>query len=176
MDLLAAYWPVLVAAVLAIVWLLRRSVGEAAYPYRKKAAIMTRNEQEFYRALRRAVGNQYDVFGMVRIADLLSVESVTKRQSWQNRINCKHVDFVLCDVESQEAILAIEVDDRSHQRQDRQDRDYFVDRAFAAAELPLLRVQATRSYSARELGKAIHEMLNAKPTKKLASERRVKIG
>lgn len=176
MDLLINYWPV-VAAIIVVFWLawLRRT-GEDVYPYEKKPAMMSRNEQAFYYALLRAVGKQYDVFAMVRIADLLVVDTVQKRQSWQNRINCKHIDFVLCDMKTQEPLLAIEVDDRSHQRKDRQERDYFVDRAFAAAQLPLLRVVATRNYVTKEVQQVVNEILTGRLPKKLASERRVKVG
>ena len=176
MEVLFAYWPLAIGFVGILWFLLTRVGGERHFPYQKKPAMMTRNEQEFYQALLRAAGDRYDVLAMVRIADLLSVEPCPKRISWQNRINCKHVDFVLCDIESQEALLAIEVDDRSHEQKRRQDRDYFVDRAFAAAGLPLLRVQATRKYSAKELRKAIDAEMQSKPSKKLASERRVKVG
>lgn len=175
MDVIQQYW-YLVVPFLGALWYLFAKIGggERAYPYRKKAAVMTRNEQQFYHALLKAVGSEFDVFGMVRIADLLEVEKgVAKRQSWQNRINCKHVDFVLCDPNTQEAILAIEVDDRSHERRDRKERDYFVDRAFTAANLPLLRVQATRTYSAKSLRAAVTNELKAKRSKKLPSERRV---
>ena len=178
LQLLQEYWIAIVPAV-GILWYLLTRIGGGSrdYPYRKKPSIMSRNEQAFYRALLRAANEQYDVFGMVRIADLLEVETGTaKRQSWQNRINCKHIDFVLCDQDSQEPILAIEVDDRSHQRRDRQERDYFVDRAFEAADLPLLRIEATRNYSAKELRKAISATLQAKRSRKLPSERRVQVG
>lgn len=177
MEILQQYWYVAVPFVGALWFLFTRlGDGERSYPYRKKPAVMSRNEQEFYFALLKAAGNTYDVFGMVRMADLLEVEKgAVKRQSWQNRINCKHIDFVLCDRDSQEPILAIEVDDRSHERRDRQERDYFVDRAFAAAELPLLRVRATRSYSAKSLRSAITAELKAKRSSKLPSERRVEV-
>lgn len=83
----------------------------------------------------------------VRIADLLRVKpGEAKRQTWQNRINAKHIDFVLCDPSSLEPVMAIEVDDRSHQRADRRRRDEFVNDAFHAANLPLLRVRAQATY------------------------------
>ena len=178
MELLQQYWFAVLPAV-GVLWYLITQVGTGSrtYPYRKKAAVMTRNEQEFYRALLRAAGTSFDVFGMVRMADLLEVEKGTaKRQTWQNRINCKHIDFVLCDPQTQEAILAIEVDDRSHEKRERQERDYFVDRAFDAADLPLLRVRATRSYSAKELKRAIQNELKSRRSNKLPSERRVEVG
>lgn len=176
MEVIQEYW-VLFIPLIAVLWYLLTRGGGSDYPYQKRKAIMSRNEQEFYHSLLHAAGKTHDVFGMVRIADLLEVESgVAKRQSWQNRINSKHVDFVLTDRGTQEVVLAIEVDDRSHTRRDRQERDYFVDRAFAAAGLPLLRIKATRTYSPKELRAAIAEALRPNATTKLASERRVQVG
>ena len=177
MEILQQYWYFAVPFV-GVLWYVftRIGAGERSYPYRKKSSVMSKNERDFYFALLNAAGNDYDIFGMVRMADLLEVEKgVAKRQSWQNRVNCKHIDFVLCDRNTQEPILAIEVDDRSHERRDRQERDYFVDRAFAAADLLLLRVRATRTYSAKNLGLAIANELKAKRPSKLPSERRVEV-
>lgn len=171
------YWYLIVPFVGLLWWLLRRSGSAGSYPFERRSSVMTRNEQEFYRALLRAAGRDFDVFAMVRMADLLTVRNgVAKRQSWQSRINCKHIDFVLCDMESQEPLLAIEIDDRSHQRKDRQERDYFVDRAFDAAGLPLLRIHATRSYSADELRPAVDAAMKIERSKTLASERRIRVG
>ena len=171
------YWYLIVPILGVLWWLLRRTGSSASYPYEKRSSVMTHNEQEFYRALLSAAGRDFDVFAMVRMADLLTVRNgIAKRQSWQSRINCKHIDFVLCDMETQRPLLAIEVDDRSHQRKDRQERDYFVDRAFDAAGLPLLRIQATRNYSADELRPAVDAAMSGERSRKLASERRVRVG
>lgn len=43
-----------------------------------------------------------------------------------------------------EPVLAIELDEKSHQRKDRKDRDAFVDQVFQAAALPLLHVPAAK--------------------------------
>ncbi len=48
-------------------------------------------------------------------------------------------------------LLAIELDDASHKSFDRQDRDEFVERIFADAGVPLLRVPARRQYGVGEL-------------------------
>ena len=178
MELLRDYW-VLTLPLAALLWslLARLSAKRHQFPYGQRPAIMTNNERAFYRALRRATDEAFDVFAMVRIADLLVVRSGSaKRQSWQNRINCKHIDFVLCDPEDLQPLLAIEVDDRSHLSVSRRERDHFVDRAFDAAGLPLMRVQASRRYSAKELKAAISHELSRDRSRKLPSERRVQVG
>ena len=67
----------------------------------------------------------------------------------------KSVDFVLCNRETFDPIAVIEVDDRTHLLTHRKERDVFVNAVFAQAGLPVLRVPASRSYSALR----IREML-----------------
>ena len=76
-----------------------------------------------------------------------------------HRINRKHVDFVLCDPASLQPRCAIELDDASHQRPDRAERDAFVEAVFAGARLPLLRLPARRAYAAQELTARLQAVL-----------------
>lgn len=48
-------------------------------------------------------------------------------------------------------VCAVELDDKSHQRPERQDRDALVDSALAAAGLRMVRVSAKKSYNVEEL-------------------------
>jgi very-short-patch-repair endonuclease len=57
------------------------------------------------------------------------------------------VDFVLYDLKTARIIAAIELDDRSHQRPERQVRDAFFDEALSAAGVLLLRVRASSQYN-----------------------------
>lgn len=68
-----------------------------------------------------------------------------------HKIDRKHVDFLLCDPVTMRPMVGIELDDNSHQRPDRQERDAFVDQAFQAAGLPLLHVAVKRAYVVTEL-------------------------
>lgn len=56
------------------------------------------------------------------------------------------MDFVLCDPETSRPIIAIELDDPSHARPDRIERDEMIDKAFKDAELPLLHIRAAYRY------------------------------
>ena len=62
-----------------------------------------------------------------------------------------HVDFVLADVGTLEAVLVIELDDKSHSGTNARKRDQFKDAALAAARVPILRVRAAEKYETREL-------------------------
>jgi hypothetical protein len=73
--------------------------------------------------------------------------------SWRahfNRIDRKHLDFILCDSDLA-PVVAIELDDRSHDDEDRQARDLFVDQVLASVSLPIVRVRAKHAYQLEEV-------------------------
>ena len=131
-------------------------------PYRRKDFLLSRAERSFFGVLQQVVADQYLVFAMVRLADLVYIARGTeKRQSHFNRIQSKHIDFVLCDKDAVRPLLAIELDDSSHKRNDRRDRDSFVDSALQAAGLPLLRVPARKGYNPDDLRQSISDAIGA---------------
>jgi hypothetical protein len=131
------------------------------YPYQLKATVVSEGERSFFGVLLRALdGADVHVFAKIRLSDFVTVTRGTaKSLSFQNRINQKHLDFLICDRQRLAPLLAIELDDSSHARADRQERDAFVENACAAAGLPLLRVAARRSYVVADLDAQIREKL-----------------
>ena len=162
LDLLLSTWPfwVLVLMAGALLILLRMFGGESRLPYRARGRLVTKSELKFYKSLQKAVQDDWQIFAMVRIAELLRVEEgIPNRRKWINKILAKHIDFVLCHPNTLEPIVCIELDDKSHQRKDRIERDIFVNHAFESAELPLLRVPVQNSYRAREIRGLIDDVL-----------------
>ena len=142
----------------------RSSGGDAVaeqLPYRKRDDFLSAAELAFFKVLKPAVESQFHVCSKVRISDLLYVSNRSKNMGHANRIDRKHVDFVLCDLSSMEAVLAIELDDSSHKRAKRKARDELVDSAFEAAGLPILHVLWQRSYSRDDLNNQIREKLQS---------------
>ncbi len=128
------------------------------YKYLKKEYFMTQPERDCFNALLRTVGNQYHVFPQVHLASVLNHK--IRNQSWNGafrHINQKSVDFVLCDKERIAPILTIELDDRTHERPDRQERDKEVERILSIAGLPLLRLR--HDFIETELPLRIHEKI-----------------
>lgn len=161
-DMLLAWWPFLVflAILGAVIWLLRVWSGAEPMPYVARDRLVTKSELRFYKSLIKAVQDDFEIFAMVRIADLLRVEPGTKNhRKWLNKILAKHIDFVLCDPGSLVPVVCIELDDPSHNRPDRIERDKFVNDAFDAAGLPLLRIETQAAYRAREIRELIDEVL-----------------
>jgi hypothetical protein len=122
-------------------------------PYLKKHFLLTRAEKDFYDVLLKVVGSEYATFSKVRMADLFFLPSMDNRSYYHyfGKIKAKHVDFLLCDKDKVEPLLAIELDDSSHSREDRIERDAFVDKLFEEAKLPILHIRAAASYDENEL-------------------------
>jgi len=130
--------------------------------YEAREGLFTPAECNFLTVLQRVCASRYTVFGKVRIADIVQVRKGLPSKEWRqafNRISSKHIDFLLCDPESLEVRCAVELDDASHRRKDRSDRDLFVDRVLEEAGIPLLRVRARASYKPEELVQSLRETL-----------------
>lgn len=140
-------WMIVVVVLLAAALLVKLLWPRVSMPYQKRTRLVTKAEMRFFRALQLAVQDDWLIFVMVRVADVLTLpEGTPNRRAWFNRIAAKHVDFVLCDPATLEPRLAIELDDATHQRPDRIERDRFLNEAFHAAGLPLLRIPQSSTY------------------------------
>lgn len=134
------------------------------HPYFKNSALLTPAEISFRHTLKIAVGDSYQINSKVRLADLISVHKGLAKSEWSssfNQIKAKHIDFVLVDDETTEILCAIELDDSSHNKQNREDRDNFLDAALKNANLPLLRFRTNHAYKSKEISDAIYTVLNA---------------
>ncbi len=124
----------------------RRNPPRTKLPYRVRGPLLSRGEQAFFWALRAAVGTRYLIAFKVRVADLLDCSAAAWEAGHGHRIARHHVDWVLCDPDSTLPLAAIELDDRSHDLPARRRRDQFLDAAFGAAGLPLIRFRAQARY------------------------------
>ncbi len=131
-------------------------------PLKRRDYLLTKGEAAFYQQLRLAIPNGTVLIAKVRLLDLLYFPSgVQNRQSWQNRVQSKHIDFVVCDARDLRPLLAVELDDKSHEREDRKQRDGLVDHVLQSAGLPFHREPAAASYSADRIRAALSAKLTA---------------
>lgn len=116
-------------------------VDRSLYPFRKKK-FLTYYEMKLYNILVNIIFNEhynrYHVFLKTRLADLVEVSIKWK---WYlsnfNRIKNKHIDFVITDRDFN-PILAIELNDNSHNYEKRFDRDNFVNMVLSASNINFL--------------------------------------
>ncbi|MBW2108983.1 MAG: DUF2726 domain-containing protein [Deltaproteobacteria bacterium] len=134
-----------------------------SYPYEKQKSLFSPAERSFLGALEQAVGQNYRILGKVRLADVIRVKRGMSRSTWQsafNQIQSKHLDFVACDPNDLTIQFVVELDDKSHAKAKRQNRDDFVDQALAAAGVPLFRFPAKQAYSVHDIRSRIFQTEN----------------
>ncbi len=149
----------LLALLLILAGLLR---GRRRFPYQPCEALYSAAELRFHRVLEKALGEQGRIHAKVRLADVIRVRpGLSGRHFFQafNAIACKHVDYVICDPVSHRILCVVELDDRSHDRSERRERDAFVDAALAAAGIPILHVPVRGRYPVGELRTRLREAL-----------------
>ncbi|WP_296403564.1 DUF2726 domain-containing protein [Psychrobacter sp.] len=107
--------------------------------------IMTDTEVLFFAKLQQAVPEYY-IFSQVQLSRIIhpSEEAGQDKHFWLNRICRQSVDYVLVDKDAQTTLLAIELDDWTHESATRVKADEKKDKALASAGIPILRFHAER--------------------------------
>ena len=167
-DMIKLYFFILVLVVVAVlIRIVRKGLQfkntypiSNEYEYKRKKFFMSAPEHEFFDLLYRAVGDKYRIFAQVHLPTL--VDHKIPGQDWRGafrHIDEKSVDFVLCDKSYIAPLLAIELDDSTHEREDRQERDSVVENILSHAGLPLLRIRKGSGYDITRLIAEIEEMM-----------------
>lgn len=139
-ELLALLFLVLIIA--AAIWLYRKLHKPDLTKLYNAKTILTDREYEFYKRLK-PLADEYglSIYSKVRLADLIEPKPKAENPYWMecfNKIKAKHIDFALADEDT--AIVAlIELDDTSHARPDRVERDDFVNAVLENTGYTLLR-------------------------------------
>ena len=121
--------------------------------YSLNESFLTPAEMSFFDQAGEVLSDQYVICPKVALPEMIKVvaSDPSQRQSAQNRIFQKRVDFVVCAADTMKMLFAIELDDISHAQPERQARDQFMDRLFASIGLPLIHVTYRPDYSHQEL-------------------------
>lgn len=130
-------------------------------PYRLRDDFLSPAEMAFYHALTPILGEQLTACPKVSLDDVFFVSRPDQNKAAWNKINRKHVDFLVCSAHSLRPLFGIELDDSSHQREDRIERDQFVNQVFQAAGLPLAHVPVRASYDPAELKRIFNQALRS---------------
>ncbi|TAN46330.1 MAG: DUF2726 domain-containing protein [Methylococcaceae bacterium] len=147
-----------VIALLLIAWIIvsirnkLTSHKKETWPtYAKK--LMSAPEQVLYYRLINAFP-EYLVFPQVQVSRFLGIKKGHNFGKWFNRINRLSADFVICNKDSS-IIAVIELDDSTHNTQERKITDAKKDNAIQAAGLRIIRLEAKQLPSESTLTKLI---------------------
>jgi Protein of unknown function (DUF2726)/Topoisomerase DNA binding C4 zinc finger len=164
---------ILVAIVLVALGLLatrlqkQNATSPAELSFESRGELFTPAERSFLGVLQQALGEEFAIFGKVRLGDVVQpVKGLSngQRQSARNKINLKHLDYLICRADNLSLVAAVELDDKSHQRKERGERDTFVEQALKSAGIPLLRFPAKKGYELIEVKAKLNEVVRREPT------------
>ena len=136
---------------------------KSQYKYYAKSYVMTSRENECFKILNEIFSSKWFVVPQVHLSALLDYR--VKGQNWNaafRHINGKSVDFVLIGKESYRVICAIELDDSTHNKPERKERDVEIERIFNQAKIPLARISKFEAMTKAELAKVITDVINVK--------------
>ena len=148
-----AIFIVLIIILTAIVIALKKTIARHERPY-KAMPLLTNTEQNFYQALKAATSPNIHICPKVRLRDLVEITySRQDRRWWQHHgaITQKHVDFVLCDRADLKVLAVVELNDSTHLRRARQERDELVAKVLQSAGIRLINIPARRTYNSEDL-------------------------
>lgn len=124
-------------------------------------SILTPAEMAFFRELAAVTRSGYRIMVKVRVADIIQVKKGTgSYMAHFGKIKSKHVDYLLCDLYTLKPLLAIELDDKSHQRSERISRDAFVNELFKSVSLPVMHYPVKKTYNQSEIHDCISNALD----------------
>lgn len=148
MDILLYFLAIPVILVIIIKAIVSDSGNQktsTVYRYNRKYVIMTEREQEFYKKLKLVCGDSILIFPQIHLSSLFfhNVKGQNFKLAFRF-INRLSVDFVLVDSRNFKTLLAIELDDSTHNEKDRIKRDLIVNDIFEKANFPFLRVDSIK--------------------------------
>lgn len=113
----------------------------------QQQTLMSDYELKLFRRLQQQFGQHYDVFCQVALGALVKTTFVSG--SWHGSrlysiLNRYRVDFVLYSKRAKRVIAVIELDDHTHLRGDRIERDRQVDAVLEQAGIPIIHLTSLR--------------------------------
>lgn len=121
--------------------------------YTKKEYLLTPTELKFYKVLKQVTDEMNFI-----ICPQVAIYEIVKSQNHKsfNKISRKTIDFVITEP-NLKIKCCIELDDYTHNRQKRIERDNFLNNLFKNVGIKLIRVKVQQYYNIEELKKLIEQ-------------------
>lgn len=154
-----------VVAVIFVAYLARgrnnTATTKTPYNYFAKNHIMTKREEKFFATLCEIFGEKCYVVPQVHLSALLNHK--VHGQNWKGafaHINGKSVDYVLLRRSDLSVLCAVELDDATHNTDNRVRRDQEVERILQQVKLPLVRLDRPETMSKQEIVDSFAKVFN----------------
>lgn len=128
-------------------------------PFLIANSLLTNAELNFYKVLKNVIPENQIICPKVRMQDVLWTKTykIKDKQIFINKVNRKHFDFVICDKNTFKPLMAVELDDKSHEEEERKERDEFVDALFTKSlGFRVVHIPVRYNYDTIELQKELY--------------------
>lgn len=116
----------------------------------EKKDLLTKREWKFYKEIK-PIADKYNlhIIAKVRLSDLVDVKSdlsKSEQSTYLNKIQRKHIDFVLCNPDNLRVLALVELDDTTHNKKERAMRDEFVNDLCKSVDYKLIRLYDSNNF------------------------------
>lgn len=124
----------------------------------KSKFLMTINERRVFEKLKNKLDYQYVIFPQISVRTLIQRDyKISDNAQW------KIIDYLICKKPYYEPVLAIELNDLSHEREDKKERDRKVTNLLKEIDIPIWFLKPEQDYERFDdmnLNKHIEIMIN----------------
>jgi hypothetical protein len=125
--------------------MLDKSTDIQRLPYRLREPFLASTELALFRALTELMGARYSICPKVSLNDIFYIVRPNENVHFFNKFFRKHVDFLLCDLQTLVPAFGVEIV-RPISKNEARETDKFLDALFTDAGLPLVHVPSSESY------------------------------
>jgi len=114
-------------------------------PYRLREPFLASTELALFLFLFELMGDRYSICSKVSLNDVFYIVRPNENVHFFNKFFRKHVDFLLCDLQTLTPAFGVEIV-RPISKNEARESDKFLDDLFTNAGLPLVHVPSSESY------------------------------
>lgn len=154
-----------VSVVVAVFLLSAGKARLARHPYQRQASLFTPDDRVFFQALKNAVGESYEIFGKIRVADIVVPKKGTSRTEARlafSPIAGRHFDFVLCEKPNMAVACVIQLTDKTNPAR-MPEAGNPIKAVCESVALPHVSVQIQAEYPAHELKERLRLAMSREP-------------
>src|SRR5215216_6639544 len=119
-------------------------------PYRLREHFLSTPERALLKVLQKMMGERYLICPKVALNDIFYIARPNENVHFFNKFFRKHVDFLLCELETLKPAIGIEIV-RPISKNETRETDQFMAELFLSARLPLVHVQSSEHYLEKDL-------------------------
>lgn len=136
-----------------IIKIIAKKLKPLKYTYKSKKCLMTNTELKYFESFKRILQNtRYIIIPQVSLSSIVERKEIHKFQSELSRI----ADFCIF-TEDYKPILVIEINDKSHKKRSRKDRDNKVKYILKSAKINLLTIWTKDEFSTLKFAQLFKE-------------------